>query len=73
MERVLIVWKEFNLLNNVVSINKFIITNPPYLHINKAQNKEIFELYKTDDLYKASLLSIMKTADKGIIILPSAF
>lgn len=52
---------------------KFLITNPPYLNINKAKNKEIFHIYQTDDLYKASILSIMKTSEKGIIILPTAF
>ena len=52
---------------------KFIITNPPYLNINKTNNKEPFELYQTDDLYKASLMSLMTTGERGIIILPTTF
>lgn len=54
--------------------NKFIITNPPYLAKNKSQNKEIFEKYKEDDLYKCFLRMIIN--DKclgGILILPINF
>lgn len=62
-----------SLLNPPDFHGKFVITNPPYLNINKTKNKEVFKKYDTDDLYKASLKTIIATADKGIIILPSAF
>lgn len=62
-----------SLLTPVSYHNKFILTNPPFLNINKSEDKEIFELYETDDLYKAALKTIIATGEKGIIILPSAF
>ncbi len=62
-----------SLLNPPDYTGKFIITNPPYLNINKTNNKEPFELYQTDDLYKASLMSLMNTGERGIIILPTTF
>lgn len=65
--------KNDSFLNPPNFSGKFIITNPPYLNINKAANKEIFELYNTDDLYKVALKTIIQTGTKGIIIVPSAF
>jgi hypothetical protein len=62
-----------SLLNPPDYTGKVIITNPPYLNINKTNNKEPFELYQTDDLYKASLMSLMTTGERGIIILPTTF
>ena len=32
--------------------NSFILTNPPYLARNKSNDKELFDKYKTNDLYK---------------------
>lgn len=52
--------------------NKWVITNPPYLAKNKTTDKEIFNTYNTDDLYKASLYSIMNCLG-GIIIIPTNF
>lgn len=52
--------------------NKWVITNPPYLAKNKASNKTIFTKYNTDDLYKATLLSILD-CDGGILIIPTNF
>lgn len=53
---------------------KFIITNPPYLALNKAStNLEIFNQYDTDDLYKAALLSFLPEGEQGIIIIPAGF
>ena len=53
----------------------FILTNPPYLNINKA-NKEIKEKYfknfEFEDLYQISLFSIMDS-DEGIVIVPINF
>lgn len=53
--------------------DRFVITNPPYLNINKTTNKDIFIKYDTDDLYKAALKTLIASASKGIIIIPSAF
>lgn len=52
--------------------DKWVITNPPYLARNKAKDKDIFNLYDTDDLYKASLLSAME-CEGGIFIIPTNF
>ena len=35
----------------------FILANPPYLAKNKSNDKSIFSLFKTDDLYKLKLLT----------------
>ena len=50
----------------------FILMNPPYLAKNKTKDKSIFLKYKTDDLYKAAIQSVMK-ADEGIFIIPINF
>jgi Eco57I restriction-modification methylase len=53
---------------------KFVLTNPPYLARNKAQNKAPFDLYKTNDLYKCFIMSIIKDrCDGGIVIIPLNF
>lgn len=62
-----------SLLTPISYQNKFILTNPPFLNINKSEDKEVFELYETDDLYKAALKTIISTGEEGIIIVPSAF
>lgn len=51
---------------------KWVITNPPYLAKNKANDKTIFNQYGVDDLYKATLLSILD-CDGGILIIPTNF
>lgn len=53
-------------------VGKWVITNPPYLAKNKANDKTIFNKYKTDDLYKATLLSILNS-EGGILIIPTNF
>lgn len=67
--------------------NAWILTNPPYLARNKAQNKEIYDLYDTNDLYKAFILSInghqqaqscngklpQENCLGGIVIIPASF
>lgn len=54
---------------------KFVLTNPPYLNVNKA-DKEIKERYFRkngfEDLYQISLASIMDS-EEGIIIVPINF
>lgn len=52
--------------------NKWIITNPPYLAKNKNSDKSIYKKYNTDDLYKASIISI-DGCEGGILILPLNF
>jgi hypothetical protein len=62
-----------SLLNPIDYTGKSVITNPPYLAKNKTKEfGEIFEKYQTDDLYKASILSIMG-CENGILIIPLNF
>ena len=69
--------KRDTLLNPPDYSDKFIITNPPYLALNKSQKdqKEIYEFYKTDDLYKCFIKSIINNniAQGGIVIIPLNF
>lgn len=54
--------------------NKFILTNPPFLARNKSKNKEYFDKYKTNDLYKCFIIEILtNVAQGGIIITPLNF
>lgn len=60
------------LLNPPNYQGKWVITNPPFLAKNKASNKQIFDVYNVDDLYKAFLVSILE-CDGGIVIVPTNF
>lgn len=52
----------------------WIITNPPYLARNKCNNKEIYDLYGLNDLYKCFITSIIKQHCRGgIMIIPAGF
>ena len=54
--------------------NKFVLTNPPYLARNKCDDKEIYNKYNTNDLYKCFLLDIIDSnCLGGIIIIPLNF
>lgn len=55
--------------------NSWIITNPPYLARNKSDNKEIYDLYKNNDLYKCFITSIIlqNNCKGGIFIIPAGF
>ena len=54
--------------------DKFILTNPPYLARNKSQNKEIYDKYNTNDLYKCFIISIINSkCVGGIMIIPLNF
>lgn len=64
--------KQDTLLNPPLYKKKWVFTNPPYLAKNKNSDKKIYSLYKTDDLYKAALLSILE-CEGGIIIIPLNF
>lgn len=60
------------LLNPPNYQGKWVITNPPFLAKNKASNKQIFDVYNVDDLYKAFLVSILE-CEGGIVIIPTNF
>lgn len=60
------------LLNPPNYQGKWVITNPPFLAKNKASNKQIFDAYNVDDLYKAFLVSMLE-CEGGIIIVPTNF
>jgi len=64
--------KKQNSFENFDYKGKYIITNPPYLAKNKAKNKEIFNKFNTDDLYKIALKTF-QSCEGGIIILPLNF
>ena len=65
--------KNDSLLNPIDYTGKTVITNPPYLAKNKTKEFiEIFEKYKEDDLYKASIKSIIGCSN-GILIIPINF
>lgn len=55
--------------------DSWIITNPPYLARNKCKEKEVFEKYNTNDLYKCFITSIsaQNTCIGGILIIPAGF
>jgi hypothetical protein len=55
-------------------LNKFVLTNPPYLARNKTNQKDIFNKYNQNDLYKCFISEL--TTNKcvgGIIIIPLNF
>lgn len=54
--------------------DKFIITNPPYLARNKSKDKELFDKYDVNDLYKCFIKEIIRNIPLGgIIIIPLNF
>jgi hypothetical protein len=66
--------KQDTLLNKPLYKNKFIITNPPYLARNKSNNKELYDKFNTNDLYKCFLEQLLiDNPCGGIIIIPLNF
>lgn len=54
--------------------NKFILTNPPYLARNKSKDKELYNKYNCNDLYKCFILNVISSnCLGGIIIIPLNF
>lgn len=54
--------------------DKFVLTNPPYLARNKSEDKEIFDKYDTNDLYKCFLKELLTNqCIGGILIIPLNF
>ena len=53
---------------------KFVLTNPPYLARNKSKNKDLYNKYNCNDLYKCFIINIITNICKGgIIIVPVNF
>lgn len=55
--------------------DSWIITNPPYLARNKCHEKDMFDRYDTNDLYKCFINSLTAQEDcaGGILIIPAGF
>jgi hypothetical protein len=54
--------------------DKFILTNPPYLARNKTKDKELFDKYDVNDLYKCFIKELITNkALGGIVIVPLNF
>ena len=55
--------------------DKFVLTNPPYLARNKNKNKELYDKYNCNDLYKCFIINLInsKKCQGGIIIIPLNF
>lgn len=66
--------KRDSILNPPNYKNKYVITNPPYLARNKCKNKEPFEKYGVNDLYKCLISELIKNkALGGILLTPLNF
>lgn len=54
--------------------NKFVLTNPPYLARNKSKQKELYDKYNCNDLYKCFITNLIDSnCQGGIIIIPLNF
>lgn len=54
--------------------NKFILTNPPFLALNKTKEKETFHMYGANDLYKCFLKTLIhRNCQGGLLIIPINF
>jgi len=54
--------------------DSWVITNPPYLARNKSNDKTLYDLYNTNDLYKCFIISLINNnCSGGIIIIPAGF
>lgn len=62
-------------LNNPPDLtDAFVLTNPPYLARNKSKDKDVYEKYKTNDLYKCFIeILIQSKCIGGILIIPLNF
>lgn len=60
------------LLNPPNYEDAWVLTNPPYLARNKNENKEMYEKYETNDLYKCFLTTLVGCKG-GILIIPAGF
>ena len=64
-----------NTMKNPPNYNgKFLLTNPPYLARNKCNQKELFDKYDVNDLYKCHIKEIIiNNPNGGILIIPLNF
>jgi hypothetical protein len=54
--------------------DKYVITNPPYLARNKSKDKQIFDKYDVNDLFKCFIKELITNVCLGgIIIIPLNF
>ena len=54
--------------------NKFVVTNPPYLARNKNNDKTLYDIYNTNDLYKCFIKTLLESKPLGgILIIPLNF
>ena len=66
--------KQDTILNPPIYNNSFILTNPPYLARNKSNNKEKFNKYNVNDLYKCFIKELITNIPiGGILIIPLNF
>jgi len=66
--------KRDTLLNPPEYKDQFVITNPPYLARNKSTNKEIYDKYNVNDLYKCFIVNLIDVpCAGGILIIPLNF
>jgi hypothetical protein len=66
--------KQDTLLEPPSYLDKFVLTNPPYLARNKSKDKSLFDKYKMNDLYKCFLKELLTNkCIGGIIIIPLNF
>lgn len=66
--------KRDTLLNPPSYKNKYIVTNPPYLARNKSNNKQIYDFFQQNDLYKCFLKALINEPSLGgILIIPLNF
>lgn len=62
------------LLNPPDYTDQYVITNPPYLARNKTTNKEVFNKYGLNDLYKCFIQTLIHSRVLGgVLILPINF
>lgn len=66
--------KRDTLIEPPIYKDKFVLTNPPYLARNKSKNKELYDLYDTNDLYKCFIKELLTNqCAGGIVIIPLNF
>ncbi|WFA09587.1 Eco57I restriction-modification methylase domain-containing protein [Tissierella sp. Yu-01] len=64
--------KRDTLLNPLDYKGRWVLTNPPYLHKTRTKERAVFEKYDVQDLYKASMLTMLE-AEGGILVIPLNF
>ena len=63
-----------SLMNPLPMGDYFLLTNPPYLHKNKSKDKEPFDKWGWENLYKCHLASVIEQDVKeGLMVLPANF